>query len=70
MGIQLCLNGQATSALSPAPSLAVLTNHRQHHSEVEGIIHDYVKTKANFLNAKKMNINRLYKQTLIKDTLV
>lgn len=33
----------------------------------EGIIWDYVKSKVNFVNVKKMNINRLYKQTLIKD---
>lgn len=34
---------------------------KQRYSEVGGIIRDYVKSKVNFVNVKKMNINRLYK---------
>lgn len=65
LGIQLLLSGQVTSA---SPTLTSLhQNQKQHYSEVEGIIQDYVKTKVNLVNVKKMNTNRLYKQTSIKD---
>lgn len=64
LGIQLFLNGH----LCLVPPLASLhQNRKQHYSEVEGVIPDYVKSKVNFVNVKKMNSNRLYKQTLIKD---
>lgn len=41
-------------------------NHKQQYSEVEQIIHEYVKLMVNLLKVKKDDI---YKQTLIKDIL-
>lgn len=43
------------------------TNHKQQYSEVEQIIHEYVKLMVNLLEVKKDDI--IYEQTLIKDIL-